>query len=46
MMPENVEGLDCVVNEVDNVLTIGIFQVTISFSTSINLNTIEDLLNY
>lgn len=46
MAPENVEELDRAVNEMDNVLTTGIFQVIVSCSTAIDLDTVEDLLNY
>lgn len=46
MVPENVEELDRAVNGMDNVLTTGLFQVIISFSTAIDVLTVKDLLSY
>jgi hypothetical protein len=46
MVPGNVEDLDRAVNEMDNVLTTGLFQVIVSFSTTFDQNTAEDLVNF
>lgn len=46
MAPENVEELDRAVNDIDNILTTGLFQVIVPFFAVLDMYTAEDLHNF